>query len=99
MIRCIYQRKSSTSKQKTGQVLEYRNFSGSIITKDGIGTKEIKRIIMGKSAMPKLERILRDKNLTKKTIKIAETLAFPIVTYVRGRRIEKNLMLLNYGYG
>ena len=46
-------------------------------------TKEIqRRIIMGKSAMSKSERILINKNVTKKNkIKIVETLVFPIVTY------------------
>ena len=43
-------------------------------------TKEIKRrIMLGKSAMSKLEKIIKDKNLAKQTkIKIAETLVFPI---------------------
>ena len=37
---------------------------------------------MGKSAMSKLEIILKDKNVTKKNkIKIAETLVFPTDTY------------------
>ena len=56
-------------------------------------------------AMSKLERVLKDKNVTKKSkIKIAETLVFPIITHgskswtVR-KKDRKNLMLLNYGYG
>ena len=37
---------------------------------------------MGKSAMSKLERFLKDKHVTTQTkIKIPETLVFPIVTY------------------
>ena len=36
----------------------------------------------GKSAMSKLERVLKDENVTKKTkIKIAVTLVFPLATY------------------
>ena len=39
-----------------------------IITKDGICTKQIKRIIMmGKSALSKLERNVKDKNVPRKT--------------------------------
>ena len=56
--------------------------------------------------MSKLERILNDKNVTRKTnIEIAETLIFPIVTCgskswtMRKKGTKKNLMLLNYGYG
>ena len=50
------------------ELVEYYTFLGSTVTK-------------GKSAISKLERILKDKNVTKKTkIKIAETLVFPIVT-------------------
>ena len=48
-----------------GQVLEIvecYTFLGSIVTKDDMCMKEIKRrIMMGKSAMSKLERILKDK--------------------------------------
>ena len=63
-------------------VVECYTFLGSIVTKDHMCTKEIKRrTMMAKSAMS-LERILKDKNVAKKTkIKIAETLVFPIVTY------------------
>ena len=44
--------------------------------------KSKENILMGKSDMSKLERDLKDKNVTKQTnIKIAETLVFPIVTY------------------
>ena len=57
--------------------------------------------------MSKLERFLKDKNVTKQIkIKIAQTLVFPIVTYgseswtMRKKdRKKKNLMLLKYGYG
>jgi hypothetical protein len=63
--------------------VECYTFLGSIFTKDGMCTRESKRrIMMGKSAMSKFERILKDKNLTKQTkIKVAQTLDFPIVTY------------------
>ena len=65
------------------EIVECYTFLGSIVTKDGMCTKEIKRIIMmGNSAMSQLEIILKDKNVTKQTkIKIAETLVFPVVTY------------------
>ena len=58
------------------ELMECYTFLGSTVTKDGMCTKEIqRRIMMGKSAMSKLERVLKDKNVTKKTkIKIAETL-------------------------
>ena len=63
------------------EIVECYIFLGSIVTKDGMCTKEIKRrIMMGKSAMSKLERTLKDKNVTKQTkITIAQTLVFPIV--------------------
>ena len=70
-------------------------------------TKEIKiRTMMRKSARSKLERILKDRNVTKKTkIKIAETLVFPIVTYrseswtTRKKDRGKKVTFLNNGYG
>ena len=57
-------------------IVECYTFLGSTVTKDGVCTKGIRRIIMmGKSAVSKLERILNDKNVTKQTKrKIAETL-------------------------
>ena len=65
------------------ELVECYTFLGSIVTKDGVCTKEIKRrITMGKSAVSKLERVLKDKNVTKQTkVKIAQTLVFPIATY------------------
>ena len=60
-------------------LVECYTFLGSIVTKDGMCTKETKiRIMMGKSAMSKLGSVLKDKNVTKQTkIKIAKTLVFP----------------------
>ena len=62
------------------KIVKFYTFLCSIVTRYGMCKKEIKRrIMMGKS---KLERILKDKNVTKQTkIKIAETLVFPIVAY------------------
>ena len=86
-----------------GQVLETvecYTFLGSIVTKDCMCTKEIKRKIM----MGKMERIFKDKNITKQTkIKIAQTLVFPIITYgskswTMRKKDRKNLMLLNSRY-
>ena len=55
------------------EIVECYTFLGSIVTKDGMCTKEIKkRIMLGKSAMSKVEKILKDKNVTQQTkIKIA----------------------------
>ena len=60
------------------EIVECYTFLGSTVTKDGMCTREIKRIMMGKSAMSKLERVLKDKNVTNQTkIKLEETLVFP----------------------
>jgi len=57
-------------------------FLGSIITRDGYDYKEInKRFSIGRMAMTKLEKIMKDRDVMKATkIKIAETI-FPTVTY------------------
>ena len=43
------------------EIVEYHTFLGLIVTKDGMCTKEIKRrTMMGKSAMSKLDRVLKE---------------------------------------
>jgi len=84
-----------------GQVLETvecYTFLDSIVTKDGMCTKQIKR---RKSAMSKLEKILKDKNLTKQTkIKITQILvSYESESWTMRKKGRKNLMLLNYWYG
>jgi hypothetical protein len=56
-------------------------FLGSIITRDGHDYKEInRRLSIGRMAMTKLEKIMKDQDVMKATkIKIAETVIFPTV--------------------
>jgi hypothetical protein len=56
---------------------------GSIITRDGYDHKEInRRFSVGRMAMTKLEKIMKDRDVKKATkIQIAETIIFPTVTY------------------
>jgi len=58
-------------------------FLASIITRDGYKYKEInRRLSIGRMAMTKLEKIMKDQDVKKATkIKIAETIIFPAVTY------------------
>jgi hypothetical protein len=58
-------------------------FLGSIITRDGYDYKEInRRLSIGRMAMPKLEKIMKDQDVKEATkINIAETVIFPTVTY------------------
>jgi hypothetical protein len=58
-------------------------FLGSIISRDGSDSKEInRRLTMERVAIAKLDKILKDSDITKGTkIKIVETLVFPVVTY------------------
>jgi hypothetical protein len=58
-------------------------FLGSVITRDGYEHEEInRRLAMGRRAMTKLEKIMKDPDVKKTTkIKIAETMIFPTVTY------------------
>jgi len=66
-------------------------FLGSIITKNGYDYKEInRRLSIGRMAMTKLEKIMKNQDVKKATkIKIAETVIFPTVTYVRVDGEEK----------
>jgi hypothetical protein len=67
------------------EITSYHTFLGSIITRDGYDNKEIsKRLSIGRMAMTKLEKIMKDRDVMKATkIKIAETIIFPTVTYGR----------------
>jgi hypothetical protein len=58
-------------------------FLGTIITRDGYDHKEInRRLSMGRLAMTKLEKIMKDTDVMVATkIKIAETITFPVVTF------------------
>ena len=58
-------------------------FLGSIIIRDGYDYKEInRRLSIERMAMTKLEKIMKDQDVRKATtIKVAETVIFPTVTY------------------
>jgi hypothetical protein len=53
------------------------------VTRHGYDHKEInRRLSIGRTAMTKLGKIMKDSDVTKATkINIAETIIFPIVTY------------------
>jgi len=65
------------------EVTSYHTFLGSIITRDGYDNKEInRRLSIGRMAMTKLEKTMKDRDVKKATkIKIAETIIFLTVTY------------------
>jgi hypothetical protein len=65
------------------EMTSYHTFLGFIITRDGYDNKEInRRLSIGRTAMAKLEKMMKDRDITKATkIKIAETTIFPILTY------------------
>jgi hypothetical protein len=65
------------------ELIDRYTFLGTIITRDGSMSKEInRRISNGRLAMIKLEKIMKDRDVTVTTkSKIAETMIFPIVTY------------------
>jgi hypothetical protein len=83
-----------------GTVMEINcyTFLGFTITRDGYDYKEInRRLSIGRLAMTKLEKIMKDQDVMKATkTKIAETVIFPTVTYrseswtVRKKGKEKN---------
>jgi hypothetical protein len=64
-------------------IIDSYTFMGTIITRDGSMSKEInRRISSGRLAMIKLEKIMKDRDVTAITkSKIVETMIFPIVTY------------------
>jgi len=64
------------------EIINCYTFLGTVITRDGYDHKEInRRLSMGRMAMTKLEKILKDRDVTEVTkIRTAETIIFPIVT-------------------
>jgi len=68
------------------EIINCYTFLGSIITIDGYDYKEInRRLSIGRMAMTKLEKIMKDRDVKKASkIKIAETIIFPTVTYGSG---------------
>ena len=64
------------------EIINSYTFLGSVITKDGYEHKEInRRLSIGRMAMTKLEKIMKDWDVKKATeIKIAETILFLTVT-------------------
>jgi hypothetical protein len=79
-------------------IIKSYNFLGSIITRDGYEHKEIiRRLVMGRMAMTKQGKIMKDWDVKKATkIKTAETIIFLTVTYgreswtVRNKERKKN---------
>jgi hypothetical protein len=65
------------------EIINCYTFLGSIITRDGYDYKDIsRRMSIGRMAMTKLEKTMKDRDVKKATkIKIAETITFPTVTY------------------
>jgi hypothetical protein len=83
---------------KEMDIINCYTFLGSIITRDDYDFKEInRRLSIGRMAMTKLEKIMKDQDIKKATkIKIAETVIIPTVTYgseswtVRKKERKKN---------
>jgi hypothetical protein len=65
------------------EITSYHTFLGYIITRDGYDNKEInRRLLIGRMAMIKLEKLMKDRDVKKATkIKIAETIILLTVTY------------------
>jgi hypothetical protein len=65
------------------EIVNGYTFLGTIITRDSYDHKEInRRLSMGRLAMTKLEKIMKDRDVMVATkIEIAEIIIFPIVTY------------------
>jgi hypothetical protein len=65
------------------EIINCYTFLGTIITRDAYDHKEIKRrLSIGRMAKTKLEKIMKDQDVTEATkIKIAETIIFPTVSY------------------
>jgi hypothetical protein len=64
-------------------IINRYTFLGSVITRDGYVHKEInRRLSIGRMAVTKLEKIMKDQDIKKATkVKIAETIIFPTVVY------------------
>ena len=71
------------SKLKNMTSVDKLNFLGVTIARSGYCTDEIKRrIILGKVAAKKLNKVIKDSGVSVKTkIKIFQTIVFPIVLY------------------
>ena len=66
----------------TMKITNHYTFLGSIITMDGNDKEINRRLSIGRMAMTKLEKIMKNQDVKKATkIKIAETVIFPTVTY------------------
>jgi hypothetical protein len=79
-----YNRLNEVTLDKTEiEITSCHTFLGSIITSDGYNCKDInRRLSIGRMAMTKLEKIMKDRDVKKATkIKIAETVIFPTVMY------------------
>ena len=65
------------------EIVRSFKFLGAIITDDGLCESEIKqRLAMGRSAMQRLEKIWKDKNINLDTkTKLVKTLVFPVALY------------------
>jgi len=65
------------------EITSYHTFLGSIVTRDGYDDIEInRRLSIGRMAMTKLEKIMKDRDVKKTTkMKIPETIIFLTVTY------------------
>jgi hypothetical protein len=65
------------------EIINCYTFLGTIISRDGYEHKEMNtRLSIGRMTMTKLEKIMKDQDVTKATnIKIAESIIFRTVTY------------------
>ena len=80
-------------------------FLGSKIIADGDYSHEIKRCLLGRKVMTKLDSILKSRDLTLPTkVRLVKAMLFPVVMYqceswTVKRLSAKELMLLNCGAG
>ena len=78
---------------------------GSKIIADGDYSHEIKRCLLGRKVMTKLDSILKSRDLTLPTkVRLVKVMVFPVVTYgceswTIKKVSAKELLLLNYGVG
>ena len=68
---------------KTNETVRDFIFLGSKITADGDCSHEIKRhLLLGRKAMPNLERVLRSREITlPRKIQLVKAMVFPVVMY------------------